>query len=676
MRWLPWRVLAIVALTLGVAAPAVGDEAIYLTTGEEYRGMLLRVADGQVVARVDGKERSFALAKIQRIEFQRPRAYDDVTEADQLPDLPVFEAIEPKTAALRRRFPQAGHVVLYDSTRVHLKPEGRYAVERVRAWRILHERAADTAKQALYYFPDRQDVTVLYGLTVAPDGTVSRAADSAMKDEALYAAQPAYNYQHRFRFTLRGPVPGATLILATRRTGTATPLVPLVVDRVFHATEPALHREVRLIREEGAETEVSATALNGLGEAKDGVWAVENSPQIFPEPLMPPRAAFSPRLVLAAPKTTWSDLAAALAERCGAKAHLRKKGLTPRALFDFVRTDLRVESVPLDALPEGPARPSVVLDRGYGTEVERALLLAALLRGAGGKAEVVLVRERDDGPLAQGAPRLHGLNRAVLRTADAEGKPLWLQADAADRGWGELDPEVQGADGLSLATGETVTVPVLPPAAESQVRAVEVELAADGSAKVTERYRLRGQYAKAYRDLRTLTETQLTKWVTRLVGRERTGVHLIAFEHSEFARANPEETMRLVYRVPALAERAGQFLLLRLPNAEASATDVGRSTRRYDLFWEGAEREETAFTVLAPEGYKVYALGESLEASGAGWSAAAGFESDPAQPRVVRFRDVWERSALAAPQDAYPAYRAARIRRSQLRGQIIVFARH
>jgi len=663
---------ACVAIAVAAGQTILAGEAIYLNSGEEYRGTLERIADGKVVARIAGEERRFELANIQRIEFQRRRQHDDVATADQFPDLPVFQAIAPKTEELAKRFPQAGHVVLYDSARVRLMAKGRYAVERVRAWRILHERAANSAKRALVYLRDRQAVEVLYGLSVAPDGAVSRLSDSAMKDEALYATQPAYDFQRRLRFSLRGPVPGATLIEATRLTGTASLLVPLVLDETLHGTEPALYREVRLVRDDDAEGHASVAALNGLGEAKDGVWSLRNTPQIFPEPLMPPWAAFCPRLVLAWPKATWADVARAFARRAGGDARLRRYG-SPAQLFDFVRTQVRIEDVPLDALPEGPAKPSVVLQRGYGTEIERALLLAALLRGAGCQAETVLVRGRRDGPLVESVPRLDALSRAVVKTTDPQGAVTWLQADHADRGFGELGPAVQHAQGISLTTGQLLTVPATD--ADSERRSVDVELAPDGSAKVTDVYRLRGGYARAFRDLRQLTDAQLRKWAVRFVGRQRTGVHLLSFEHSDFAKANAEERLALVYRVPALADAAGDFILLRLPNAEESASEVGRSDRQYDLFWQGAEREAMEVSVRAPAGYKVYALGEALEAKGDGWSVAAGFEADAAKAGVVRFRDLWQRAALTAPKAAYPAYRTACIRRSLLRNEVIVFVK-
>lgn len=668
---LPGLVLALLC-----AAPAArADQALYLQGGEEYHGRVLRTEDGKLHFLTGGEEKVVPLDQVQRIEFQRRRQYDQVTTAQELAQASeVFaKLLEPRTEDLAERFPQADYVVLADRTRVTIEADGRYEVRRLRAWRVLKQSGAGVARRTLGYFPDRQQVTVRYGLTVLPDGSVAHLSDTALKDEALHARLPAYDFRHRLRFTLRGASPGATLILATSLEGEATLLAPLVVDRVLWDDQPALRRSVRIECPEGQRPAVAAT--NGLEAAGAGLWEVRDTPQLFPEPMMPPHEAFAPRLVVAWPKATWAAIAGAFLERAGGGKDLATRGVPPRGLFDQVRTAIRLEEVPLDHLPDGPAPPDAVLRRGYGNEVERALLLAALLRGAGCEARTVLARGRDEGPLVPAVPRLWGLARAVVRVVQPDGTVLWLQADHDDRAFGELDPEVQGAQGLDLHTGELVDLPVRPAEREAAVRHVEVTLEPDGSAMVRDAYRLRGHYARRVRGLKNLSQAALRTWAARQVGSEVTGVDLLEFHHSDFHRANLEERLRTVYRVPALAEKAGDFLLLRLPNAQEPATSVGRSRRHYELFWEGREREETTFVVRAPEGYQVYALGEGLEAEGEGWSASAAFRGDPEEPGVVRFRDVWERRALSAPKSAYAAYRAARIGRSRLRSEVIVLVR-
>ncbi len=731
-------------LVLVLYSQAPCGEAIYLQSGEEYVGAVERIAKGQLHALIGDKPQAFPLGSVQRIEFQRPRLLDDVATVADLPSREPFfaEVLNPKTDDLRSRFPQAGIVVLADETVVTLRTDGAWEIKQFEAWRILEDRGAESAMRSLTYFPDRQQVEVLFGLTVAPDGTVAHLADTAMKDEALYARLPAYNFEHRLRFTLKGAVPGATFILATARRGKASLLEPFVLDKVFWDEDPALRRSVRLAIEEKARDLVATATANGPKDwGKDGLWEIKDAPQTFREPMMPPEETFAPRLVVAFPKADWPAVARTFAAKADAAASLPTKGVPPRALFDQVRQAIRLEKVPLDAQPDGPAAPAATLVRGYGTPVERALLLAALLRGAGQKADVVLARSRRDGPLLPAAARLPGLTEAVVRLA-ADGKETWLEADDEDRGFGELDPEVQGGEGLDLTTGQLVAIPAMPPAAEAKTRSVEVELAPDGTALVRESQKLFGHFAADTRGLKDLTEDQRQKWAARYVGGEATGVDLLEFTHSDFNNANAEERMGFRYRVPMLAEKAGSFLILRLPNASVSATDVGRSTRERDLFWNSAEREETSFTVKAPPGYAVYAVGQKLDKKGAGWTLAAewggtgvggttlggttlggtgvppvtatgkpalsGGEGMPVPPGeangkgaggtgaggttlggtgvppvaqgqgaqgAVRFHEIWERSALTAPQAAYAAYRDARIARSRLRGEVIIFVK-
>ena len=663
---------------LVLCSAALCGEAIYLQGGEEYFGAVERIAGGQLQAVINGQRQAFPLSQVHRIEFQRRRQLDDVAKAaDVAKHVPALaEALKPSTDELRSRFPQAGVVVLTDETVVTISAGGTWEVRTLEAWRILAERGAESAMRSLAYFPDREKVEVLFALTIAPDGTVGHVADTAMKDEALYSRLPAYNFQHRIRFTLKGAVPGATLVVATARRGRASILEPLVLDQVFWDEDPGLKRSVRLTVEDTAKGLAATATANGPKDwGKDGLWEVKDSPQLFREPMMAPEETFAPRLVIACPKADWAAVAKAFGDKASAAAALPTKGVPPRALFDQVRQSVRLERVPLEALPDGQAAPDAVLRRGYGTEVERALLLAALLRGAGQKADVVLARRRRDGPLLADAPRLHALTEAAVRLTAPDGKETWLEADDEDRGFGELDPEVQGGEGLDLATGKLVPVPLTPASGEAKVRSMEVELAPDGAATVRESQRLTGHFAAQARELKNMTEDQLRKWAARLASGDATGVDLLEFTHSDFGNANAEERLGFTCRVPMLAEKAGSFLILRLPNAGISATDVGRTARERDLFWEGAEREETAFVLKAPAGYAVYAVGQKLEKKGQGWDLAAEFAADPSAKGVVRFREVWERSALSAPKDAYAAYRDARIQRSRLRGEVIVFAK-
>lgn len=658
-----------------LAATLSAEDTVILKSGEQYQCTIERSTDGVLVCRSAGKERTFPIEKLQRIDFQRERMFDDIETADALAEADALfaEALELDTAELKSTYPEAGYVVLKDETNVTIR-EGRYEVERTRAWRILEQRGADSASKAIYYFPGINEPQVVFGITVGPAGEVAHLSDVALKDEAVYPAQPEYNYLHRLRFSLKNAVPGSTLFLKTRLSGRATLRVPMVVDRTFWGEEPALARTVSWDADEAARRRMAVATSGGLRIS--GIDSVTlSAPQVFWESLMPPTSAFAPRIVIAYPAAGWPDVAGAFTSTLADGGRVDTGAARAAELYDLVRSTVHTIGVPLDALPVAPRPPAEVLEKRYGTIVEKALLLERLLRQRGYAASTVLVRGRDGGPLLEDAPRLKGFDSALVRLAMPGGKTAWLQCDSTKRAFGELGADVQGAPGLDLSTGELVLVPPREAQMEGQTRSTEVTLEEDGSALVTDSYELTGNLARGMRFIADMSTHEARKWAASAVGSELPGVELVEFEHSVLEPPAEVETMSFTYRVPALAQKAGGFLILRLPNARFSPVSVGRSERRYGLFWLGAEQKRSSFRIIPPQGYEPYALPEGATFEEDGWLLDASFSTPAQGTGEALYGELWRRTALEAPREAYDAYRQALITRGLLRNEIIVFVK-
>ena len=667
---------AVVLSSALLAAAVLAEDTLILKSGEQYQCTIESSTEGELLCRTAGEARTFPIERLQRIDFQRQRLFDDIETADALAEAdPLFaEVLGVDTAELKSTYPEAGYVVLKDETNVTIRGS-RYAVERTRAWRIIEQRGADSASRAIYYFPGINEPQVVFGITVGPSGEVVHLSDVAVKDEAVYPGQPEYNYLHRLRFSLKNAVPGSTLFVKTRLLGTATVRLPMVVDRTFWGEEPALARTVSWDADEATRRRMSVETSGGLQIS--GIDSVTlSAPQVFWESLMPPTSGFAPRIVIAYPAAGWPDVAGAFTSTIADGGRVDTGVTRAEALYDLVRNTVRTIGVPLDALPAPPRAPAEVFDERYGTVVEKALLLERLLHERGYKASTVLVRGRDSGPLLEGAPRLKGFDSAVVRLVTAEGDTVWLQCDSTKRAFAELSGDVQGASGLDLSTGEVVLVPPRAPAMEGQARSTEVTLEEDGSALVTDRYELTGNHASGMRFIADMSADEAHKWAASAVGSVLPGVELVEFEHSMFEPLDEVETLSFTYRVPALAQKAGGFLILRLPNARFSPVEVGRSERRYGLFWLGAEEERSSFRIIPPEGYEPYALPEGATFEEDGWLLEASF--DTAQDETgddVFYGELWQRTALDAPREAYDSYRRALITRGLLRNEIIVFVK-
>ena len=346
---------------------------------------------------------------------------------------------------------------------------------------------------------------------------------------------------------------------------------------------------------------------------------------------------------------------------------------TPEDAYRRIARDVRVVGVPVEALPVPPAAPATVLSRGYGTQIEKALCLEALLDGLGLEASTVLVRRRSAGALVVEVPRITSFTDALVTYTAADGKAVWLEPLPVRRAFGELSTDVQGARGLDLRSGKILEVPVIPAERESVSRTVEVDLQADGGAIVRDATEFRGNEALSARTIGDMSDEERRNWASQYVGSALPGVELVEFTHSDFDKTNDVEWLKFTYRVPMLAQRSGDFLVLRLPNAQYSPSEVGRSERRYDLFWEGRALSNTRFTVKAPEGYAAYAVSQGVKTGAEGWTLESGYSTAASDPRTVVFDETWRREALVAPQAAYGEYRKTLITRGVLRKEMIVF---
>jgi hypothetical protein len=670
--------LAVLAAALfAFARPAAAtEETVFLQSGEQYQVDVKATQDGKLRTTLKGEERDFPLSDVQRIEFQKEREFDGLDTPEALAAAsPIFkDALAMKTEDLKATYPQAGHVILRKDITLTLSKDGAFTEERTTVWRILDQRSAETSFQEMYFFPDRQKVSVVYGISVAANGEVARVDDGTMKVEAVYPSYAEYNYRQRLKFAMKSPMPGSTLFLKTRIEGRATDLIPEIVDETFWGDAPALTETVKIEGDEAALKNAAIATSGGLKADESGrQWTLENAPQIFPEPMMPPLEDFAPRVVISYPAVSWQKLAQDFLAHIDGKPLQSPAGTTAEDVFAKVRKDIRPVDVPISALPVPPASPEKTLKRGYGTEVEKALLLESLVKGVGGDASAVLVKSRASGQLAAGAPDVTSFDHALVRYKDADGKVSWLEPNSTKRGFGEISDDVQGGKGLDLRTGDLVDVPVLSPGADSTTRTVDVTLFDDGTGIVKDTRTAKGSDALALRNLADLSDEELSKWAEEQVGSSLPGVSLIEFKHSDFEKVNPVETLTFTYRIPDLAEKTGGFLVCKLPNARYAPSSVGRSAHQYDLFWLGRDCATVTFTIHAPAGYKTYAVGRSYEKKGDGWSLASGYSIPSDTTGTVVFRDEWLREALDAPKDAYPSFREALITRGILREEMIVF---
>lgn len=179
-----------------------------------------------------------------------------------------------------------------------------------------------------------------------------------------------------------------------------------------------------------------------------------------------------------------------------------------------------VQSIPWLGIWASEDLIDTVLANGRGAEVNKALLLQAMLRGAGLEAFLGWTAPRSSGAINRTLPNT-GQFEKVLVLTEVEGQKLFLDPSDRQVAFGALSPELEGAACLVVdrdpRNPEWLTLPVSPFAANGRKATVQLALDAEGRFAGTGRLQLTGHYAWARLDWRPTHEETVRAWFDWLV---------------------------------------------------------------------------------------------------------------------------------------------------------------
>jgi transglutaminase-like putative cysteine protease len=157
------------------------------------------------------------------------------------------------------------------------------------------------------------------------------------------------------------------------------------------------------------------------------------------------------------------------------------------AIAAWVRTRVRYAAIELGQASNVPWSPAETVRRGFGDCKDMALLMVALLRQAGIRAEVALLAAGPGVDVDPDLPGMGAFDHAIVR-ARLDGRDVWIDAAEDLMRPGQLPVRDQNRRALVIAddTARLVATPAATPA-ENTIREVRTFIAADsGRTQVTE----------------------------------------------------------------------------------------------------------------------------------------------------------------------------------------------
>jgi len=680
---------AMAAVAVLTASGTVAD-TLYLRAGEQEPGRLLAITGKEVRFEGPNGVKTWRKADVLRIQLQRARTFDDVQAADQItePDLRTCLDKQPGAAD----FPSAGFVTLLRRQVYDLTQPG-VVVDTVRAiTKVLQQRGEDVATTSVWYFEDTDTPTIDFALTVTADGRVLHLSDDALKNESIYAQFPDYRRLARFRFACKEPRPGSVLdVQYTVIRKLDAPIEPFYGEEVFRDDQPILRQEVVVLVPEAAESRVTSElggpdVIEARRQVDNGVvrltWVL-TQPQlgILPEPLMPPKEEFAPRLVLgesASREDIARAYAAALAALPDLPRELAEKAIAldteggPQAIHDFIARTVRIAPVPHQAYRAVPHPAGETSHRGMANELDKNYLYFKMLEAAGIPCAFALVRGRGQGPLADSVPSLQAFNRSAVYLK-AEDRFETAAGDLLP--FGALPGGMHNAPALVVDAAGGALTTTQQPSPEEELNATQFEavLDVDGNLALNLTYTGTANMGVWMRDLKDADAQRLRNTFQQIAGYVHPAARLVDYTTTDLADLAVTPVITLQCSIPGYAVKAGDDLILfNLPAVDYTAGEVGRPTREHDLFWEHVERETKEGAIRIPAGYEVYSMPESVDFD----SPTASYNASLALSEgSIAFGDRYELKVQDAPPEAYGEYKACRELRANIPRQRVILTR-
>ncbi|MFA6101775.1 MAG: DUF3857 domain-containing protein [Victivallaceae bacterium] len=355
--------------------------------------------------------------QVRTLEFLPPQ-YDALKQLlkemeYQKRKMPVFRpaAVNGQASAVNQAYEGADAVILKQEVTLDLKGKGEWTfTEKVTKRILTYAGMKNNSELKISYNPVWDKVSVTDAVIKSPDGSVRKLESKELNlmDEAWSGSAPRYPAGKILVASLPGVQTGSEIQYTITREHKDRPFFGII--GLFRSFDPIVKKKITLTYDEKLPVNISPVP-EGVKESKDTAsgkvritWEVENVPALKAEPALPPVWSFVPSIFIST--GDWKSYGTASSEvlekaasgQPGSAAmavKLTEKLSTDTekilAIRNFVAESIRPTGPAFDDLPVSCVTPAdkVLADR-YGNTADHAVLLCAMLRAAGLKAELVL----------------------------------------------------------------------------------------------------------------------------------------------------------------------------------------------------------------------------------------------------------------------------------------------
>jgi len=621
---------------------------------------------------------------VRKIEFQVKAARGErAAETGPVQGLtPLAQSQLEKAPQMAQAFPGVGGIILVDDGEFVYHEDGTNSYRYHFAGLVLKEEMKSWAQVTVGFSEGRSRSRLLFGRSIAPDGTVHTLSPDDMK---VGSPSEALSFFNPNRKVLSGVIPGVevgSVVEYSYGFDYYSPEDPRLFSPgyYFQGTEPVAFSRVKVTVPKDTPFHYmtrhfpSAAAAEPIteetGDTIAYTWQLEDVPPITPEPYMPPQNDLVPFMEASVFEThedvfellgglqrarirLTSEIRAQVDEIVAGAETIDEK---IARIYHWIQEYTRYISIKgsLGAGFSGHTAQETFENR-YGDCTDKSVLFVTMLEGIGVDAYPIIVRTNDAGRAITEIPTLSG-NHCITEVCLPD-RSFYLDGTAQNYRYPYFRADDHGVSAFNGIRGDVRMIPVPPPSDNRRVSHLDVTLSPEGDAVVRTRNAYNGNIEAGVRGFWKRTREDNRKlMMAEYVNTISPGAVLDDFTLTELDDLAQPLEITIDYTLHGHAIRVRDLMYLKLPTLERDFPEAALETRRYPIQYHTTEERILEIDLVLPPGFRARWLPPPLEIVHPYVEYQARYEE--AEGRV-RFRETYRRPERIVPVEDYPAYRDA-----------------
>ena len=584
------------------------EDIIYTEKGEEYKCRVIKITSDSIY--IATAENSFTLHKneVRGIDLAKKREGYLWKTTKDITDPILNQSLKTDLS----EFSDKNYVDVYSERHLKIKEDSSYAysIRYIRA--ICSEKGRNAGNINFNYLSKEERMEINFGRTITKEGEVLHLRENAIEDASIYSRIPPYENAHERKIALREVKPGNFLDFKVTIYGKISEDFPFILETTLGSSGPTLKSIVKIETPRYFDInyehwKANEPYLKFAGRNKIYEWKINNLEAFENENNAPPKSYIFPGIT-AGLKNDWEKITQNFTKRLEGEYNTQSE--IPENIYREINELVRFVDVPSYKTDCYPKSLEEILANKLANSLDKAFLLYSALKSKGYQAELVLVRSKTRGKLAEEVPSLYQFDGALVKTEE-----IFLDPSSELIPYGYIRPEYQGTKGLSVNKNEFAQIPLLEPDKEKTSISRTIELKENGEASIEEKMTFLGSMAASLKSLRYMRQEDKKNMLESYLNRNIQGSNIIDFTLTHIEDQSPEVEIGIEYKANGLALKQGNFLLFHIPGINYSAYSVGAMIRKYPVYWGKLSKNENEIKIKIPENYTVRYLPEEIALS-------------------------------------------------------------